>query len=420
MRTRIAIFAAAALAMTGILLTCTPAGGSIYMTIENEKQTPASGLNQFLTVLDIVNIPGSVPLPYFVAAGAVFNGKQLDQATNQIGWPVENQAPVPVAPPASGALCQSLALSPNYAVDHSLLGGFFSSDGSIMGLYSTTTTGSGTSGTWNQVTGGGAVSLSGKQIVLMQVANGNLFVVAASAGASNYTYELDYSADPTSASWSQVSGMTGLAAPVTGVAFSGSSYFITVAWTSGSTASLKTTPDLVTLTDATASMGMLGADDLRGVTADPSPGTNVLIPSKLGTVYYSTNSGAGWNHYTTGDQATNGNTGVVGFLTVSQQVGSSGPVYLVGSDGNSFYYLNLGGTGTFASGLSRFSDVTQTGLYAGAVRRILVDYGSGRGNLVFFGMASSGPSYVAGPSEGLWRSSFDPTTGALSGTWVHD
>jgi hypothetical protein len=117
-------------------------------------------------------------------------------------------------------------------------------------------------------------------------------------------------------------------------------------------------------------------------------------------VYYSTN-GTAWSKASTTEQVA-GNT--VGFLTVSTRVGTSGPVFLVGADGGGFYTLNaVSGT------LSRFSDVTVTGLYAGAVRRILVDL-TNNPNTVFFGTAGTG----------LWRATFDPAGGTVVSGWIHE
>jgi hypothetical protein len=137
-------------------------------------------------------------------------------------------------------------------------------------------------------------------------------------------------------------------------------------------------------------------DELRGVTADAN---YILIPSNNGAVYYSTN-GTAWSKATTGDQVAGRS---VGFLTVSAQVGSVGPVYLVGADGAGFYTLNVGN-----NTLSRFSDVTVTGLYAGAVRRMLVD--PAHSNTVFMGTAGTG----------LWRANFDPAAGAVNSSWIHE
>jgi hypothetical protein len=424
MTTRTTFIALAILALAGVLFSCTPNGGSIYFAIEGEKKTPTSTLTLTLTIADIVNIPAAATLPYFVAAGAIFNGS-LPDPTNTISWPTPGQSPVAIAPPQSGAICQSLASSPN-PVDGSLYGGFFSSNVSTMGLYHSTVpptaytfdlTAGGT-----QITGnGGSVSLAQKQITLLQVAGPvgaqNLFVVAASIplGGSNYTYELDYSPNPTvPGSWAQVAGISSTAA-ITGVGYASTTntYFVTADSTSaGQTSVLYRSVGgaFPTFTDVTAGVTMQAGDELKGVTVDnaTAPST-VLIPARQGNVYYSLDGGNNWLKVTSGD---NVNNSVVGFLTVSQNVASASPlapVYLVGSDGNGFYYMSLTPTAT----LTRFSDLTVTGLYAGSVAHILVDTDAGRypsGNMVLFGTKGAG----------LWRNSFDRGTGQLNSTWVNE
>jgi hypothetical protein len=431
MRTRIAIIAAAALAATGVLLSCTADGGSIYATIETEQKVPVSTLNQTITVQDLVNMTGQ-PLPYFVAAGAVYNGT-LDSTTNIMGWPKPNVTPVPISPPKAGAICQSLSLSP-VGGDTSLYAGFMASDGTGMGLFQSASSGStfDTTKGGTQIAPSGSVNFTGKQITLLQViadpvnlpGGPYLFVVAASlaSGASNYTYELDYSSAPDVAgSWTQVNfkvtkpvaqTTTELAAPITGVGFLGRSpgptFYVTTAAT---TSTNPATPsnlyegDLAALGAGLTQNGTAAmvTDDLTGVTVDDA-NSNILIPAKSGTVYFSPDNGVTWTAFQTADQVNGAN---VHFLTVSQPVGTTGPIYLVGSDGLGFYYLNISpyATSTFAKGLTRFSDVTVTGLYAGAVRRIMKD-----GTLVFMGTAGTG----------LWRSTFDVTTGSLSGSWIHE
>ena len=84
-----------------------------------------------------------------------------------------------------------------------------------------------------------------------------------------------------------------------------------------------------------------------------------------------------------------------------------GIIFLVGADGAGFYTLNVTN-----GNLERFSDVTVTGLYTGAVRRILVDPSPAQNYTVFMGTAGTG----------LWRANFDPATGEVSpsSTWIHE
>jgi hypothetical protein len=142
---------------------------------------------------------------------------------------------------------------------------------------------------------------------------------------------------------------------------------------------------------------LANGEELRGVTVD---GSYIFIPSSNGAVYYY--NGTTWARATTTDEV---NGRLVGFLTVSTHVDTagSGVIYLVGADGLGFYTLNV--TNNI---LTKFSDVTVTGLYAGAVRRMLVD--QTQNNTVFMGTAGTG----------LWRATFDPATGAVNSTWIHE
>ncbi|HYW83116.1 MAG TPA: hypothetical protein VFB30_07670, partial [Spirochaetia bacterium] len=142
---------------------------------------------------------------------------------------------------------------------------------------------------------------------------------------------------------------------------------------------------------------------LNSITVDPSVGPTgyIFIPSSNGAVYFS-NNGSTWIRVGTSDQI---NSRSIIFLTVSTHIDTStlGNTFIVGADGAGFYFLNLA-----AGTLSRFSDVTVTGLYAGSVRRVLVD--PIQNNLVFLGTAGTG----------LWRTNFDPATGMTPGTWIQE
>ena len=392
-------------ALLGILFSCSANGGSIYATIEAEKKTAVSLLPQNITIIDLVKTGG--PLPYFVAAGAVYNGS-LPDAVDVVGWPVQNQAPIAIVPPASGALCEALVAF-GAVPPLPLFGGFYTSNGSIMGLYKSATSP-------YSFQGASAIGspgpFTGKQITFLQTTSGAppyLFAVAATASPAGYTYELYYSTD--GSIFLLATGMTGLAKPITGVAYFNNNYFVTC----GGTLYVTTTPNDINTLSSIGSIDFNtvagSTDDLRGVTAD---GTYILIPAKSGNVYYSTDGISTWGSVPTNDQV---NQAVVGFLNVSAQVGlkpaltlpvTPNPVYtyLVGSDGLGYYYLTLtlGGTPT----LTRYSDVTVTGLYAGSVRRILVDLPNG--NTVLMGNNATG----------LWRATFNSTTGAVSSSWVHE
>ena len=384
MKSRSAIRLAVTLALGALLFSCTAQGGSIYAIIETAKKTYVSTLDTTLTVLDLVNT-GSTTLPYFVAAGAVYNGTPPN-LNNVIGWPNYGANPIPVSPPVSGALCTALVF-----YNTTLYGAFFTSNGSTMGLYQSPPTNPSFS------TPVADSHVAGKQITLLQVANGNLCAVVAtpSSGTSGFTYELDYSTN--GISFSLATGLTGLTTPITGVGFQGGTYYVTTG------SALYSGGALGTLSAGTISgpdFSLANGEVLNGVTVDNG---YVFIPSSNGAVYYY--NGSAWNKASTSDSI---NSRSIIFLTVSTNIDTSAPpgtgvIYIAGADGAGFYYLNLSN-----NSLARFSDVTVTGLYAGAVRRVLVD--PVQNNTVFLGTAGTG----------LWRANFDPSTGAVISTWIQE
>jgi len=388
MKSRFALLLIAMLALIGALSACTANGGAIYATIETEKKIDVSTLDQTITVLDLLNV-GSGQFPYLVAAGAVFKGTVPD-VNNVIGWPNVGGSPIAVTPPVRGALCLAMT-----SFNSGIYGGFFTSDGSTMGLYKSV----GSPGFSFAVADGATAvaAMAGKQITHLQVAGPilapNLFAVVATpgTGTSGFTYELDYSADGSSFT---ATNLTGLTTQITGVGYlpGNLTYYVTAGSVLYSGTALNSP-----LISTSMGFTLANGEELRGVTVD---GSYIFIPSSNGAVYYY--NGTTWARATTTDEV---NGRLVGFLTVSTHVDTagSGVIYLVGADGLGFYTLNV--TNNI---LTKFSDVTVTGLYAGAVRRMLVD--QTQNNTVFMGTAGTG----------LWRATFDPATGAVNSTWIHE
>lgn len=392
MKPRSAFLLIITLALIGALSACTADGGSIYATIETEQKINVSTLSQTITVLDLVNT-FSAPFRYLVAAGAVYKGR-VPNTDNEIGWPKVGADPIAVSPPAEGALCLALTYFDNgVPAQTGVYGAFFTSDGSTMGLYKSV---GALSYSFAVADGATAIAdplVAGKQICLLQVANNTLFaVVATPAGTSGFTFELDYSTDGSNFFATNLKNLTN---PITGVGFFGGNYYVT----SGPKLYSDSGAGLNSLTGSSTigSFPISSGDELRGVTVDDTA-NYILIPSGNGAVYYY-DGVTSWARARTGD---NLNGRQVGFLTVSTRAGNVGlgkDIFLVGADGAGYYTLNTGN-----GNLSRFSDVTVTGLYAGAVRRILVD-----GSTVFMGAAGTG----------LWRATFDPA-GEVNSTWIHE
>jgi hypothetical protein len=386
MKARFTGFLLAVAAAVVILGSCTANGGSIYATIENAKKTITSALAKTLTIQDLViRGPGG---PYDVAAGAIFEGSVTGtpSTTNDvIQWNTDaGNNLLSIAPPVSGQICSSLVFDGT-----DLWGAFFNPGNQTFGLYKSI---GGATPTFAGRSPVNDAQIAGKQIMLIQRANGILFVVAGAVTGSPYVFELDYF---NGAAW--VPLLTNLPFMINGVAWDGTQY-----WAAGCTTAYTFSPAFA-LTGTNTSLGgynlATGSGQLNGVFVD---GTKVFIPSKGGGVYYSADRGAKWTQY----GPDNINSYTVGYLCVAGPADApGGNVYLVGSDGWGYYYLNTS-TGT----ITRFNDSTIL-LYSAAVRRILIDLTVPGRNSVFMGTAGGG----------LWRASFsggvpDPS---LYG-WIHE
>ena len=374
-------------ALTAVLLlaSCTPNGGAIYYTIENEQKVATSTLPKEITVADLVAVvPGPGAATYMVASGAIWKGL-LAAAGEVVDW--GGTPPVPVTPPVNPggqALCNALVVFKGTMPNPRLFGGFFTT-GATLGLsMSDDAPGlSWTSGTAGQVSD---LNVKGKQVTLLQVANNNLFATVATLSGSSYVYEMYFSADGTT--WMPF--LTGRPStderlPISGVAWDLTNYWV-VSGTkvySGASAPLSTTP---------LSLGAYtidAADDFPGIFAN---GANVFIPSKLGSVYLF--NGTTWTKIS----AAQVSSATVGFLAVGGPV-DGGDKYLAGSAGFGYYTLSVSG-----ASLSRFSDNT-IALYSAAVRRIMVD-----GTTVFLGTSGAG----------LWRSTFTASGAPNASGWIHE
>jgi hypothetical protein len=362
-------------ASVALLWTCTQDGGTIYKTIESEKKVTDSTLPKTLTVHDMLTT--GVGNPYFVAAGAIYNGTTpvlKPDGTTAIGWPTTDKTAVAVDAPVAGALCNALAYDGT-----ELWGGFFTPSTNL-GLYRSTS---------RSFTGAAAVpdaAVKGKQVTMLHFVNGKLFVAAATVPVPGgpYVYELDYWNGTT---WSQL--IPGLAKPITGVAWDGSTYLVVA----GSALYTGTSADPPVFGAGTSTLGSLTVDasnELRGVFAQPG---RVIISSKLGL--YVRDAGT-WS--LVAPAQVSGVT--VPFLTATGPSDAGGNVYLAGTDGYGYFYLDW-----TAKSIARF-DTSTIALYNAAVRRILVD-----GTTVFMGTSGAG----------LWRGTFD-STGKLpaANAWVHE
>jgi hypothetical protein len=376
--------------------SCTQNGGLIYMNIQKTTKTNTStSIPLDITVSDmVVTGGGGGAAPYYVAAGKIYSGTV--PSTGSTSWSAIS------VPQSSGKdmLCNALAWDGTY-----LWGGFFSSDGSTVGLYYMAPS----SGTWTLVT---AAQIAGKQITYVGWVNSLLFVAAATISNGSFVYELDVLSGGPAGTWTPttLAGAATLSKPITGVGFAGTTYYAT-SWNIIYTAT--GIPPFAFGASYTSS----NSNDLfRGVYVDTdylgTPGNNlIIVPSSnqtaqtsgIGGVFYSTTGAGGFTEATTNA----GTSYTVGFLCAAGPVDSGHSVYLLGSDcgfGGAFGFFSF--TPSTVS-LNRFSGLSYS-LYASAVNRVFVDAAN---SIVAMGTINNG----------LWVTYPVDTTGGFgSNTWTQE
>ncbi|HET6485113.1 MAG TPA: hypothetical protein VFH83_01765, partial [Spirochaetia bacterium] len=273
-------------------VACSPNGGQIYSIIENEKQAVDSTLPspKTQTVANVVSTGSGGP--YYVAMGAIFRGVAKSDGT--IDWTGgTGGSAVAVGAPAAGASCNAMA----YYGGH-LWGGFVTA-GTVLGLYeSTTVSGAETFAGAQAVTD---PSVQGLQIALIQVANGNLFVVTATVSGTDYVYNLVFYNGTT---WFPVTSLTGVSAPITGVGWDGTQYWAVSSGTLQGTQTVApviytgtaASPPAFTAYGAPGSYTIATTDIIHGLFASQTPLGIVILCTKNEGVYYL--YGGTWYHLT--------------------------------------------------------------------------------------------------------------------------
>jgi hypothetical protein len=391
---------------TAVFASCTANGNLIYINIQKVTKTNTStSIPLNITVSDIVNVgSANSASPYYVAAGKIYNGSApVSGSTN---W---NAIPVPKAE-GQDMLCNALTYD---ALNNMLWGGFFSPDGSVVGLYGMTP---GTN-TWTQLVDSLNPTAQFTYVNVPSTTDGRLFVVAATFSGANFVYQLDTTQNG-GTSWTATnlnSTFTGSTKPITSVAFVAATqtYYATCANTLYS-ASASTYPALVF---APVNIGSNSNDLLQSIFVDPNylnAGLQLIVVTDsnqavanpgVGCLYFSINGGATWaNASTTANTSYN-----VGFLCFAGPVDpSTHTTYLVGSDsgtGGAFGFFSF--VPSNVGSLTRFAGLSYS-LYASAVRRILVDPTN---NLVAMGTINNG----------LWVTvGIDTTGGFGSNTWTQE
>jgi hypothetical protein len=377
--------------------SCTANGGLIYLNIQKTTKTQTGNIPVDITVTEML---ATGPGDYYVAAGKIYHGTASAGSSD---WSAIS------VPQANGQDMLCTALSWDGA---NLWGGFFSPDGSSVGLYERV------AGSWTLITGGGAPA--GLQITYVKAFAANaVFAVAAKMSGGNFAYQLYFY---NGGGWATATfgGASTLSRPITGIGSDGpTNYYAT-------SANVVYSAPIATPTTFTAFFTSTEPNDIfRGVFIDTDfaggPNTLILVPSSnqtvsstgVGGVYYSISNynGGAFSEVTTNA----GSSYNVGFLC------AAGPVdpeptyahvtYLLGADsgygaGFGFFSLNLSNPASPA--LNRYNGISYS-LYASAVNRILVDTSSA--NLVAMGTINNG----------LWVTyAVDQTGGFSSNTWTQE
>lgn len=357
----------AALGAVVVAAACTPGGGSIYYTLENEVKVEDLSLPNAITVHDVAKIGAS----YYAAAGTIWTVTDavLDDPDGQ--WDVD----ATIAPPAGGDACTALVASPFGT--GTLYGGFINASGS-RGLFESTA----------------APSFSGKtaigdlgtaQVARLKTANDGvddwLLVFTAvppadpDAEGAHYTYGI---AAYDGATW------TGFGPSTYTVPFSDMIWSSTFGgrWlaTGGAKLYTKDLAGVGALSDAYMT-GITAGEELVGLFDD---GSRVYVASKAGAVYYAASYGTTWKRI-------EAPTISGAHPPLTRFAGPVDPgILLVGSDGYGYYLLDTTIlTSTDPSPLSRFSNTT-IDLHAAAILSFSYDAAGDR----VFACTSMG---------GLWR-----------------
>ena len=366
----------AALAVAALLLaSCTPDGGTIYATVESETRTTDNSLPNTLTVSALAS-PG-VSGTWYVAAGTLYKGVL---SAGSVTW-----LPNPSAPTRSYNPADSLANALAY-YNGRLWGGFITA-GTNLGLYSSAVSAPGYDA--SAFTADTDANVLGKEVTMLRVANNHLFMAGATLSGSPlaYHYELDYNAS--GAGWSPPA-LSGLASPIVGVAWDGgSTYYIA----SGAAVYSDSNPGGAFAT--VEAVGIAAGDQVNDIVGDPVH-QRVFVTTQKGGLYYKYGAAA-WAAI----PAPQVNSATVSLLSIAGPIDTAGAneVYLLGTDGYGYYTLSVAG-----GSLTRFSDST-IALYAASVGRLLVD---------------SGTVLMGTNGAGLWRATFDTTSGALASAWTHE
>ncbi len=376
-----------ALSLAAVLLAaCTPGGGSIYSTIQNEVKVVDNTLDNNLVVMDVVGAAGG---PYYVAAGKIW---PTVPGASTVTWDKGHPLTLPTAASGAIVLCNGLLAWPPAPGATTLWGSFTTPDASL-GLYRNDGSLVAPLTTWTHVTGS-ASELGTRQVMRLRNetvgATATLVVIMGSTSTPPLTYDVFSSTDGISFTLSSITGAT---STVNDVIYAAGNWYATegaTLYTTGAT--LGGTLTAVPLTGVTVATG----EELRDILYD---GTTLYVSSKLGHVFYSSDGGANWLS-TTAAPVSGITPGLLGF---AGPVGGAGGKILVGADGYGYYELSGSPLALTRASDTLAPSITTFRLYSAAVRRFFVD-----GTTRLFACTSA---------TGLWRGEISGSGAAATITW---
>jgi hypothetical protein len=366
---RLLIAAAAAI----LSASCTPGGGAIYWTLENEVKVSDSSLPNDVTFFDVTKIVSTGT--YYAAAGKIWTVP--DSAAE---WDVN----VTLPGPHSDDLCNALVASPFGTT--TLYGGFINQSGSL-GLYESTA-----APTFDGQAAVADPDVADAQIALLKIVahpTDKLAAVTArqpSAGAS-FQFGIVTSSDGTSFSVLDITRAAGEAEkPINDVIYSSrlAVWFVTEGTKLYTGAASPLTLDTMT--------NMTAGEQLCGVFDD---GTNIYVASKAGAVYHSATGGT-WTRIEA-PTVSGAHPPLTRFADPLIETG----ILLVGSEGYGYYTLP---TVPAPGSLERFTTTTIP-LHAATVTKFFHDDGKDR----VFAATSMG---------GLWRGTVAVSDGSIG--WAQE
>jgi hypothetical protein len=324
--------------LTVLAVACTPGGGSIYFTLENEVKVDDATLPNEITVFDVAN----TGTDYYAAAGRIWTAP-VTAANFQV-------ADV-VTPPHADDLCTALAF-----FSGELYGGFINGSGN-RGLYATTALAFTTTPVAD-------TDIAGAQIALLKEENSLLVAVAARPSGLAFEHFVYTSPDGAAYTELEFNGLPNPRAsgeelkPINDVIYAGAP-FASPSWFATEGTNLYSGGGPLS---RVATTGITAGEELRGLF---QLGSRLFLSSKAGAVYYS-DDGVAWTRI----EAPKISGAHPPLTRFAGPVGAG--ILLLGSDGYGYYRIDSTDLAAGTASITRFPTTT-IDLYSASVTKFTLD-----------------------------------------------